>query len=136
MTHYRHYRYGTGQEDSAAYAEKAGKPPVTRGMLMLFPRAVKALAVLSQVGAAKHGQGLNMYRGEDAIDLYTDAIGRHLVDEAIDGPVNAGDSPDGGAMVLHAEQVAWCAMARLELVLTKRARVAYLLEQEATHGGA
>ena len=93
----------------------AGKPAVWRGLLDYFPRACIAVADVSTRGASKYA-----WKGweevPDGINRYGDALGRHILYEAIDGPFDTG--PNGlGPEVLHASQVAWNALARLELIL-------------------
>lgn len=87
----------------------AGKAPVFRGLLNYFPRACLAVAAVSAAGAQKYA-----WKGwetvPDGINRYSDALGRHVVNEQIEGPYD----PDG---FLHAAQIAWNAMARLELIL-------------------
>lgn len=91
----------------------AGKAPVMRGVLQYFPRALIAVANLSAKGAEKYS-----WKGWEKVDdgpnRYGDALGRHLVKEAIEGPWDL-DFPD--KTVLHATGDAWNALARLELVL-------------------
>ena len=45
---------------------------------------------------------------------YSDAMGRHILDEAVDG---LWDDKEGGSGELHATAVAWNALARLELII-------------------
>lgn len=89
---------------------KAGKAAVLRGALQLFPRAFVAVARVSEHGATKYS-----WHGWDHVpnarERYGDALARHLVAEATDGPTD----PETG--LLHAAQVAWNALARLELQL-------------------
>lgn len=92
----------------------AGKPAVMRGVVQYFPRALVAVASVSQYGAAKYTWG-GWESVPDGVQRYTDALGRHLVGETIDGPAD----PETG--LLHAAQTAWNALARLELML--RAKV-------------
>lgn len=87
-----------------------GKSPILRGCLQYFPRALKAVAAVSQVGAKKYSWK-GWEKVDDGINRYGDALVRHLIAEETDGPVDA----DTGR--LHAEQVAWNALARLELIL-------------------
>ena len=47
-----------------------------------------------------------------AIVYHTSKLGRHLLAEETEGPLNASDSD-----LLHAAQVAWNALARLEHIL-------------------
>jgi hypothetical protein len=88
----------------------AGKSPVFQGLLDYFPKACLAVAEVSEVGAKKY-----TWRGWESVPngfaRYSDALGRHLVKEAIDGRY------DYDTGLLHAAQVAWNAMARLELLL-------------------
>lgn len=88
----------------------AGKAPIMRGVLQYFPRALEHVANVSAKGAAKYA-----WRGWESVPdghaRYSDALARHLLAEATQGPV---DSDTGE---LHAAQVAWNALARLELYL-------------------
>lgn len=90
-----------------------GKSPVSRGVLQYFPRALKEVANISQFGANKY-----VWKGweqvPDGINRYGDALGRHILDEEIDGPID----PTTG--LRHAAQVAWNALARLELILRQK----------------
>ena len=96
----------------------SGKPAVFRGLIDYFPRACIEVARISTLGASKY-----TWKGwesvPDGINRYSDALVRHLCAEAIEGPFDAG--PKGlGADVLHASQVAWNALARLELILREQ----------------
>jgi hypothetical protein len=91
----------------------AGKPDVLRGAIQYFPKALAAVARVSELGAKKYS-----WKGwqtvPDGITRYGAALARHLGydDFAKD------DGPGGlGANTLHAAQVAWNALARLELIL-------------------
>jgi hypothetical protein len=88
----------------------AGKSPVLRGAIQYFPRALAAVADVSAHGASKY-----TWKGwesvPDGVARYSDALGRHLVLEAAEGPV------DPATGLSHAAQVAWNALARLELML-------------------
>lgn len=87
----------------------AGKSPVFQGLLSYFPRACLAVADVSARGAAKYA-----WKGwesvPDGINRYSDALARHIVNEEIEGKYDA----DG---FLHKAQIAWNAMASLELFL-------------------
>lgn len=91
----------------------AGKAPVMQGVIQYFPRALKAVSMVSLVGAKKYA-----WKGwesvVDGINRYSDALGRHLLAETIEGPIDAETEQ------LHAAQVAWNALARLELIERKR----------------
>ena len=98
-----------------ALAEKTAKAPIAGGVVNRFPRSMHMLAIVSQTGAKKHGvdTGDMTYLDiPDAYATYTDAMVRHVVDEELEGPVN---HKDGG--LLHPAQVAWNALARLEVFL-------------------
>ena len=88
----------------------ANKSPVTQGCLQYFPRALLEVAKVSLKGAEKYS-----WKGWEHVDdgqtRYNNALGRHILYEAIDGPY---DSDTGE---LHAAQIAWNALARLELIL-------------------
>lgn len=88
----------------------AGKPPVLRGAIQYFPRALAAVAEVSAKGAEKYA-----WNGWEAVPdgpaRYGDALGRHMLYEAIDGPL------DPQTNLLHAAHTAWNALARLELLL-------------------
>lgn len=96
----------------------AGKSPVLRGVLQYFPRAILAKGLLSAYGSTKYA-----WRGwetvPDGINRYGNAVGRHLVKEAIEGmwDLEVMNDPKFPANVLHATAVAWNADARLELML-------------------
>lgn len=86
-----------------------GKPPVVRGLLKYFPLAVIAIAEVSEKGAKKYSWN-GWEHVDNGVERYTDAMGRHLLYECF----GATDTDTG---CLHAAQVAWNAMARLELIL-------------------
>ncbi len=88
----------------------AGKAPVMRGAVQYFPRALEAVAGVSLFGATKYTWN-GWESVPDGVNRYSDAMGRHLTGEAVDGPTD----PETG--LLHAAQVAWNALARLELML-------------------
>lgn len=90
----------------------AGKSPVYQGLFDYFPRACLAVADVSAAGAAKYA-----WKGwetvPDGVARYSNAIGRHILNESIEGPFD----PDG---FLHKAQVAWNALAALELFLREQ----------------
>jgi hypothetical protein len=91
----------------------AGKAPVLRGAIQYFPRAIRYLAEISEIGAKKYSWK-GWEKVPDGINRYGDAMLRHLLDEEIKGPI------DEDTKCLHAAQVAWNAMARLELILRQQ----------------
>lgn len=87
----------------------AGK---TRAGLVLggFARALLEVSAVGTFGAKKytpHG----WVSVPDGIERYTDAMHRHLLAEA------TGERMDGDSGLAHAAHAAWCALARLELML-------------------
>ena len=101
--------YGKSLKEAGAKAD-AGKAPIVRGLLDYFPRACRAVALVSQRGAEKYS-----WKGwedvPDGINRYYDALGRHIIYESLEGPI------DRDTGLLHAAQIAWNALARLELIL-------------------
>lgn len=99
---------GKGQHEPGAKMD-AGKPAIWRGVLDYFPRAVAAVAEVSQAGAAKYA-----WKGwgtvPDGVNRYRDALCRHIVNESIEGRYD----PEG---FRHLAQIAWNALAALELTL-------------------
>ena len=91
----------------------AGKTCVYRGLFDYFPRACLAVANVSTVGAQKYA-----WKGwesvPDGIARYSDALGRHILAESIEGPV------DKDTKLLHKAQIAWNALASLELFLREQ----------------
>lgn len=89
-----------------------GKSPVWQGLLDYFPRACKEVALVSLAGANKYA-----WKGwetvPDGVNRYMNALGRHQLDLSIQGEYD----PDG---FLHRAQVAWNALAALELWLRER----------------
>lgn len=90
----------------------AGKSPVWQGALSYFPRALAAVARVSQVGARKYA-----WKGwesvPDGFNRYSNALARHFLAEGY-------EELDSDTACLHAEQVAWNALARLELLLKEK----------------
>lgn len=91
----------------------AGKPSVFRGLFDYFPRACLSVAEVSTLGAKKYAWK-GWEKVPDGYARYSDALARHILAEAIEGKYDSGPK---GIGVLHAAQVAWNAMARLELAL-------------------
>lgn len=89
----------------------AGKPPVVRGVMQHFPRAVMAIAAVSEYGAKKYSW-LNWQKVPDKEWRYRNALGRHIVLEAI-------DEYDEDSKMLHAALAAWNALAYLEFLLSE-----------------
>lgn len=92
-----------------------GKAPVTTFCLQYFPDALAAVAVVSELGAEKYSP-FGWKRVEDGIVRYTDALGRHLGAEKDRDGYHIG-TLDDNLRVSHAAQVAWNALARLQLMI-------------------
>ena len=99
---------GRGPKDPGAKLD-AGKPPVEL-LLEAFPRALAEVTGVNEYGAKKYTRG-GWRHVPNGVDRYTGALGRHLLSEHIDGPID----PESG--LYHDAQVAWNALARLELRL-------------------
>jgi hypothetical protein len=83
------------------------------GAFLRFPRAMAELARISEFGVKKYKVVMgDMTYLDQSADYYLEKIGKHLLEEALRGPVN---EEDGG--VKHAGQIAWNALARLERML-------------------
>lgn len=96
---------------SAGKKYDAGKAPVTQGCLFYFPKALKAVSSVSDMGRRKYNltfSDRNWYRVENGQQRYADAAGRHLLDSS---PTVSDEA------LAHAAQAAWNALARLELML-------------------
>jgi hypothetical protein len=91
---------------------------VFRGLLDYFPRACIAVAEVSAAGAEKYA-----WKGWEGVDdgynRYSDAGARHIVKKAIEGPWDS-EMAERGKRILHDAQVAWNALAALELYLRAR----------------
>ena len=80
-----------------------------------FARALLAVSEVATFGARKYTPG-GWVEVPDGVERYTDAMYRHLLAEA------AGDKLDGDSGLLHAAHAAWCALARLDLLLRQEER--------------
>lgn len=98
-----------------ATEEKYTKPPIYEGCIGRFPLALVEVSKVSAWGTKKHEvplSDMSYLNVPDAYSVYTNALARHMVKEAADGPLNAQD-----ANLLHAAQAAWNALARLEVLM-------------------
>jgi dATP/dGTP diphosphohydrolase, N-terminal len=86
-----------------------GKAPVFRGLVDYFPQAISAVSEVSQKGAEKY-----TWKGWETVpegfERYSDAMMRHLCAESH-------EDIDQDTGCLHAAQVAWNALARLQLLI-------------------
>ncbi len=79
-----------------------------------FPRAIEAVARVSEAGDAKHNGTVRSYLSvENGHQEYSESMMRHIFDEIIEGPIELEDGS------LHAAKIAWGALARLEIHLEK-----------------
>jgi hypothetical protein len=101
---------GIKQHEAGAKLD-AGKPDTS--LLLMFGRALLEVAKVSTVGAAKYTRG-GWQVVPDGIRRYTAALLRHLFAEQ-------NERLDRDTELLHAAQVAWNALARLELLLREEA---------------
>lgn len=90
------------------------KPPVYRGFIAYFPRAIEAVAGVSAFGQRKYGTWGGWRGVDDGDGRYSDAEVRHLLGRA-KGEVLADDS-----RLTHLAHKAWNAMAVLELFLEEQ----------------
>lgn len=79
-------------------------------MMSGFPRALSAVGKVTTYGATKYTDN-GWVDVPDGVNRYTDAMMRHFLKEC------AGEKLDDESGLRHAEQVAWNALARLELML-------------------
>lgn len=94
-----------------------GKPPIVQGCFNYFPKALLEVSKVSKYGTEKYNLNYadrNYLRVENGVVRYTDALGRHLLDEQVVGPI------DLESNCLNAAMVAWNALARLEIMLNER----------------
>jgi len=101
--------YGIGQHDPGAKLD-SGKPDAS--LLGYFGKALLEVSRVGTFGAQKYTRG-GWQEVPDGINRYTAAMMRHFLQEN----ENAYDDELG---VLHAAQVAWNALARLELILREQ----------------
>lgn len=108
---------------NGAVKHDQGKVNIVRGCLQRFPRALAAVAKTSMLGCRKYNlpaDDKGFAEVADGHGRYTDALGRHLLGEMIDGPVyleTGGALPEEGVPMRHDVAVAWNALARLEIKL-------------------
>lgn len=93
----------------------SGKAKIMQGVIQYFPRALKAVSGVSEAGAEKYTWN-GWESVPDGINRYSNAMGRHLLAAVTEGLYDK----DTGC--LHAAQVAWNAMAVLELTLRRLER--------------
>lgn len=78
-----------------------------------FSRAIKAVGDVGTFGALKYTSN-GWISVPDGVSRYTDAMYRHLLDEA------SGESTDPQTGIAHAAHAAWNALARLDLMIREQ----------------
>ena len=102
---------GKCQHDVGAKMDE-GKVPIMRGSFYQFPNALEKVAELSEIGARKYTWE-GWHQVPDGVTRYREARGRHELALA------KGEQIDRDTGVRHLVQVAWNALAQLELELRK-----------------
>lgn len=103
------------KHDSQARKNK----PLFSGCMMYFPDALLAVAEHSKKGNDKHNPGQPLHWSRDKSKDHADCIARHLVDI---GP--NWDAVDPETQSLHAQALAWRALALLQAVLERSKKCA------------
>lgn len=109
-------RAGAGDIDRSASKMDADKSPLFQGALAYFPRALLALARVSEYGFRKYGKWGGWRNVPDGVVRYTNGDARHLLKEEIEGRY---DDQDSG--LAHAVMHLWNAAARVELMIQQGA---------------
>jgi hypothetical protein len=108
---------GKDQHEKGAKLD-LGKSPIFDGVLQYFPRALTKVADLSLWGATRYTW--DGWRSvPNGFKRYSNAVGRHILKEKTEGlyDLDAKNDPKHPSEILHATQVAWNALARLELLV-------------------
>ncbi len=95
-----------------------GKVQLFSHLYTYFPHALDAVCEVSEFGARKYTR-MGWATVNNGVERYTDALLRHLRDEA------KGEIHDDDSRLMHAAQLAWNALARLELMLRDEVFQAY-----------
>lgn len=98
------------QRKAGQFKRDTGKTPVFQGLFRYFPRALLAVASVSQHGFEKYQEWGGWKKLQDAKNRYDNAFGRHVLEEG------KGHTVDESAHLIAAH-TAWNALARLELML-------------------
>lgn len=96
----------------------ANKAPIYEGLLDYFPRACEAVANVSKYGATKY-TWKGWEKVKNGINRYLNAMLRHVTKLSKEGEWDseAKNDPKYPADIMHRAQIAWNAMASLELKL-------------------
>ena len=94
----------------------AEKPNPMRDVYLEFPLAMMEISKVTAFGASKHApRGWQTFDPEYGMDYHKSKVGRHLLKEEIEGPVNHEDGE-----LLHPAQTVWNMLAYLEHFLRHR----------------
>jgi hypothetical protein len=117
---YANIPFGEGESDPDGIDQHApgaktdkGKPDCS--LLLYFGKALTAVSEVGTFGAEKYTRG-GWQTVADGINRYTAAMLRHVLQENY-------EEYDRDLPVMHAAQVAWNALARLELMLRGKSEV-------------
>lgn len=96
-----------------------GKVPVWQGFLNYFPRAIIAVALVSEYGKRKYAPDAPEFNSgwrdvPYGLNRYLDADARHMLKRAIPSQGEYDDESEQA----HLAHKAWCAMAELERAIT------------------
>lgn len=92
------------------------KPDPMNDVFLEFPRAMRAVALITKFGARKHApRGWQTFEPRFGIKYHMSKVGRHILDRELDGEVN---NTDGGN--LHMAAIVWNALATLENICKLR----------------
>lgn len=109
-----------GTDTAAAKKMDMGKVPVWQGFLNYFPRAIIAVALVSEYGKRKYAPDAEEFNSgwrdvPNGINRYLDADARHMLKRAIPSQGEYDDESE----LAHLAHKAWNAMAELETALIK-----------------
>jgi hypothetical protein len=102
--------------------------PIFSGVVKYFPAALAYVSSVSQIGNDKHNPGEPLHWSRNKSHDQLDALMRHVVDVAIE---DGNDNRLGNETVYFLAQVAWRALAELQIRLEEKAEAARA-EPEAT----
>jgi len=116
-------RYYQLEPDPTPQAQKhdAGKLPLWEGLLQYFPQALEQVAHVSGGGKDKYGHWGGWRAVPNAVERYSGAMARHVVDAA--KGFTFSDDPALRPKTRVLAQVAWNALAVLQLQLDEEARL-------------
>lgn len=104
--------------DYFKYKSDKNKPEIFGGVIKYFPRALEEISKVSAYGATKY-EWDSWKKVHNAYERYTNALLRHIIKLITEGEYDK-ESLSDGVEILHDAQIAWNALARLELYLIQR----------------